>query len=176
MNTTLKAALIGSGTLLAAAAIAAGTLSPTAKPAAVQTPLPAAVKTQLPGLTPASGEPDLPGLRDAHPAPGQVVQAAGPFDDRFALDRVVLSAAGVTGGIHITSDVSDLLELQIVAGFYDNNGNLLATGRYEHHLEENGHSHAGTPTETEDFSIPVPVEAQGKAVAASIGVPVLVNE
>jgi hypothetical protein len=177
MKTKLKAALIGGGTFLAAAAIIAGTLSQTPDPASAETPRQAAtVKTTLPGLTPASGEPDLPALRTLHPKQGQAIQAHGPFDDRFVLDRLTFTTAGATGTIRITSDVSDLLELQILAGFYDTQGKLVGTGRYDHHLEEDGHTHAGPPVETETFTIPVPKSLHGTAVSAAVGVPILVNE
>lgn len=86
------------------------------------------------------------------------------------------TASGATGTIHITSDVSDLLELQIIAGFYDEQGKILGTGLYDHHLEEDGHTHAGPPNETETFTIPVPANLRGKAVSAAVGVTVLVNE
>lgn len=177
MKTKLKAALVGGGTLLAAAAVTAAALSQPAAPVSAETLRPAAtVKTSLPGLAPASGEPELPGLLNAHPKQGQAIQVKGPFDDRFVLDRLTFTAGAASGTIRITSDVSDLLELQILAGFYDNQGKLLGTGRYEHHLEEDGHTHAGPPTETETFTIPVPKNLHGTAVSTAVGVPVLVNE
>lgn len=177
MKTTLKAALIGGGTLVAATAVMAAILGQAPHPAAAETPRPAAtVKTSLPGLVPAEGEPDLPALRNVHPKRGQATQVAGPFDDRFVLERLAVTAGSATGIIRITSDVSDLLELQILAGFYDEQGKLVGTGRYVHHTEEDGHAHAGPPAETEKFSIPVPKNLRGKAVSAAIGVPVLVNE
>jgi hypothetical protein len=177
MHPKMKAVLIGGATLLAAAAVLAGTLNQPAGPAAAETPRPAAtVQTTLPGLLPASGEPELPALEGTKPLQGRAVQVKGPFDDRFVLEQLVFTPAGASGTIRITSDVSDLLELQILAGFYDEQGKLLGTGRYVHHAEEDGHSHSGPPSETEKFSIPVPENLRDKAVSAAVGVPVLVNE
>ena len=39
---------------------------------------PSGARTQLVGLEPATGEPALPGLRTAHPAPGAVPSARSP--------------------------------------------------------------------------------------------------
>jgi hypothetical protein len=173
----MKVTLIGAGTLVAAAAAVAGTLSQPTGPASAEAPRPAAtVQASLPGLAHASGEPELAGLQTVHPRKGQAVQVKGPFDDRFVFEQLTFTPAGATGTIRVTSDVSDLLELQILAGFYDDHGKLLGTGRFEHHLVEDGHTHAGPPSETEKFTIPIPKALQGKAASASVGVPVLVNE
>jgi hypothetical protein len=138
-----------------------------------------AARTSFPGLEPAASEPQLPGLTALRPRPGEVVQAAGPFDDRFLLRDLRLDAGTLYGSAQITSDVSDVLEFEALAGFYDEQGRLLGTGRFVHHLDE-GHVHegeqAGPPSELAEFSIPVPAEAAGRAVSAAVGVPVLVNE
>lgn len=136
----------------------------------------ATVQTSFPSLTAAHGEPVLPGLQEAHPAPGQVIQARGPFDDRFVLEGTAFTGAAASGNIRITSDVSDLLELQIVAGFHDEKGALLGIRRFEHHAGAEGHNHEGPPSETKEFTIDVPADMVGKAVSAVLGVPVLVNE
>jgi hypothetical protein len=145
-----------------------------------QPPWPAAAaRTSFHGLVPASSEPRLPRLADLHPAPGQVVQARGPFDDRFVLGGLSLDSCGLHGGATITSDVSDVLEFEALAGFYDEHGALVGTGRFVYHLDEStpsAESHAGPPSERQDFTIEVPAEAQGRAVSAAVGVPVLVNE
>lgn len=178
MKPTLQAAFIGAAAVLAAAGIGAATLAHSGDPSpAALSPQPSVtLQTSFPGLAPAAGEPELPGLREAHPATGQVTQVSGPFDDRFTLENTAIAAGTVTGKIRITSDVSDLLELQIIAGFYDSQGNLLGTGRFEHHLGEQGHDHSGPPAETEEFSIPMPDDLKGTPVSAALGVPVLVNE
>jgi hypothetical protein len=92
------------------------------------------------------------------------------------LENLTFEGTAATGAVRITSDVSDLLELQVLAGFYDDQGTLLGTARFVHHLGSEGHNHAGPPEEREEFSIPVPADFQARAVSASVGVPVLVNE
>jgi hypothetical protein len=137
----------------------------------------AAARTSFPGLTPATGEPTLPGLATASPAPGTVAQVPGPFDDRFRLQGLVFDGRAVTGTVAVTSDVSDLLELEVLAGFYDREGTLVGTAREVHHLDEStvAPDHEGPPELDYRFEIAVPDEADG-AVAAAVGVPVLVNE
>lgn len=137
----------------------------------------AAARTSFPDLTPATGEPTLPGLATASPAPGSVAQVPGPFDDRFRLERLVFDDRAVTGTVVVTSDVSDLLELEVLAGFYDREGTLVGTAREVHHLDEStvAPDHEGPPDEDYAFEIAVPAGVDG-AVAAAVGVPVLVNE
>lgn len=135
-----------------------------------------AARTSFPGLRPPHGEPTLADLHTAAAVPGTVTQLRGPFDDRFELRRMALEGHVVTGSLEITSDVSDLLELQVLAGFYDRHGSLLGTGRFVHHLEEDGHRHAGPPRETEHFEITAPPRIRDRVAAAAVGVPVLVNE
>jgi len=138
-----------------------------------------AARTSFPGLQPAAAEPTIPGLDRISPAPDSVVQAPGPFDDRFQLEGLALDADGVHGAVLVVSDVSDLLELEVLAGFYDADGRLLGTGRFVHHLDESTADHAhetATPNEREEFVIPVPADLQGAVVSAAVGVPVLVNE
>jgi len=138
-----------------------------------------AARTALPDLTPASGPPTLESLETVAPAPGQVVQAAGPFDDRFRLSGLRFDGRTLTGTATVTSDVSEILELEAVAGFYDRDGRLLGTARDVYHLDESagGHAeHEGTPDERHPIRITVPAPLRGQAVAAAVGIPVLVNE
>jgi hypothetical protein len=137
----------------------------------------AAARTSFPGLTPASGAPALPSLSTLHPAPGSVVEAEGPFDDRFRFRRLAFDGSVLTGTAEITSDVSDVLEFEAVAGFYDRSGALVGTARHTYHLDESQvEPHDGPPDETQHFKIVVPPRLRGAAVAAAVGVPVLVNE
>ena len=138
----------------------------------------AAVRTSFPDLAPAPGEPVLPSLQTLHPAAGSVVEAAGPFDDRFHVRRLAFDGSTVSGTAVITSDVSDLLELQAQAGFYDRHGVLVGTASDAYHLDESAVDHAevGVPVEEHRFSIRVPRALRGVVVAAAVGVPVLVNE
>lgn len=136
----------------------------------------AAARTTFPGLASAEGEPDLSGLRTTRPSQGQILQVQGPFDDRLVFEGLAFDGQAATGAVRITSDVSDLLELQVLAGFYDGRGNLLGTARFVHHLGSEGHSRSGPSDEGEEFTIPVPAGLQSRAVSAAVGVPVLVNE
>lgn len=139
---------------------------------------PFAVATTLPGLVAPTGEPQLASIARLHPTAGAIVPAAGPFDDRFVLQDLRFDGAQVSGTVDVTSDVSEVLELQVLAGFYDTTGALLGTERFVHHLTDDGgtDSTTGTPQEHTVFSIAVPAEFAGRAVSASLGVPVLVNE
>ena len=135
-------------------------------------------QTTLADLAPAQGEPTLEGLADAAPAAGEVGTVSGPFDDRYSFGRLRLDGAAVTGAVRVTSDVSDLLELQVLAGFYDARGRLLGTGRATHHLDEDSAhaTHAGPPSELEEFRIAAPRGIADRVASAAVGVPVLVNE
>ena len=133
-----------------------------------------AARTALPGLVVPTGEPTLPSLTSLSPKPGRVLQAAGPFDDRFVLERPQFDGAQVTAVVRITSDVSDLLDLQVLAGFYDRSGTLLGTARTEQHSD--GEEHAGPPEQSHPVRVPVPPELAGRAASAAVGVTVLVNE
>ncbi len=136
-----------------------------------------AAKTSFPDLAPATGDPVLPSLDALHPAPGTVVQAAGPFDDRFDLTGLAFDGKTLNGSATITSDVSDILEFEALAGFYDRDGVLLGTARDSYHLDESHQqAHEGSPDEARTFSIAVPPSLEGEAVSAAVGVPVLVNE
>ena len=134
--------------------------------------------TEFAGLEPASGDATLPGLVSASPEPGTVAQVAGPFDDRFTLSRLSVADGVVTGRVLVTSDVSELLELEVVAGFYDADGRFLGSGRSVHHHDESqGHAQDARPSgETEAFRIGAPRRFAAQVSAAVVGVPVLVNE
>ena len=151
-----------------------------AAPGAVEESLdPATVAaTELPGLEPATGEPELAGIDTASPAPGEVVQVPGPFDDRFTTDHLSVAGGAVSGRLLITSDVSEVLELQVLAGFYDERGTYLGTGRAVYHVDE-GSDHAedaGPPSQLQEFHVVAPRRYADQVAAATIGVPVLVNE
>lgn len=137
-----------------------------------------AARTSFPDVAPVPGPPTLPSLSTLRPAPGTVVEAAGPFDDRFRFHRLVFDGATVSGTAQITSDVSEVLEFEAVAGFYDRHGALVGTARDVYHLDESTSelSHEGLPDEAQHIRIRVPRDLRGVAVAAAVGVPVLVNE
>jgi len=133
-------------------------------------------RTRFPGLVAASGEPTLAGLTSVKPRPGVVVRVAGPFDDRFTLSKLAFNGSRVSGRVLVTSDVSEILDFEAVAGFYGPAGNLLGTNRFVHHGSEESHTQAGPPSQLQTFSIAVPEKLRGQAVSAAVGVPVLVNE
>lgn len=136
-----------------------------------------AARTTFPDLPAPSGDATLAGLPGLAPSPGSVVQVRGPFDDRFRLTGLRFDGSTLTGTVQVTSDVSELLELEVLAGFYDDQGRLLGTAREVQHAD--GHSHGpndGPSAETTAFRIAVPGGLSGRAVAAGVGVPVLVNE
>lgn len=137
-----------------------------------------AVATTLPGLTAPTGQPQLASIRTLHPQSGALVQATGPFDDRFALDALAFDGTSVSGSVRVTSDVSAVLDLEVVAGFYDAGGAFIGTARFSYHATDDGPTDpvTGTPVETIPFQVAVPAEFAGRAASASVGVPVLVNE
>jgi hypothetical protein len=136
------------------------------------------VQTSFPDLATPTGEPGLAGIDTATPGVGDVVAVAGPFDDRFTLARLRVRAGEVSGRLTISSDVSDVLELQVLAGFYDADGAFLGIGRATFHLDEATEEPAGTgsPSELEEFRIAAPERYAAQVASATIGVPVLVNE
>ena len=139
----------------------------------------AVVATSFPDLAAPTGEPDLDGIDTADPAPGSVVPVAGPFDDRFVLSGLRIEGGTVTGRLRVTSDVSEVLELQVLAGFYDDTGSFLGSGRAVFHLDESaGHvpEQTGSPSELQEFRIEAPSANVAHVASATIGVPVLVNE
>lgn len=137
---------------------------------------PLASATSFPDLAAPTGDPGLPGLEDAAPASaGTVGTVEGPFDDRFRWQGLRLAGAKVSGAVDITSDVSDLLELQVLAGFYDRDGRLLATARFTHHATGD-EEHTGPPSENEPFTITAPAAVRAKVASAAVGVTSLVNE
>ena len=133
-------------------------------------------QASFPGLAAPSGEPELDGILQAKPRPGEIAQVVGPFDERFELEGLTFDGSTVRGAVRVTSDVSAVLELQVIAGFYNEQGALLGTDRFVHHLADDGDSHTGAPEERQDFAIEVPAELAGQAVSVALGVPVLVNE
>lgn len=131
------------------------------------------VQTSFTGLPTPTGDPELVGLATAHPSPGKVAWVKGPFDDRFHISHARFNGSALRGEVDITSDVSTLLELQVLAGFYDAGGQYLGEGRWTLHSDDHDLGH---PDESVDFVVKVPSAYAGKAVAAAAGVPVLVNE
>ena len=125
------------------------------------------VPTTVPALSPAP-DPVLIALRSAAATRG-VGQVAGPFDDRFTVSGVRVAGGVLTGDLTITSDVSDIVDLEVLAGFYDRTGRLLTTASWTRHTDGDS---VGRPDEHVRFTVRGPAGA----AAVRFGVPVLVNE
>ena len=106
------------------------------------------------------------------PAPGTVTLAQGPFDDRFTLDGLALATGTVTALLTITSDVSDLINLEVAVAFYGTDGALLGTGRQVTGTDESEpfHTTAGVA------GLPLRIDGPVGASSAVVRIPVLVNE
>lgn len=176
----MKPVLVAAGAATLAAAVVAGTWlalgTDDADPSgAAATPI--GMVTTFPDLPAPTGEPELPGIRSIAPEPGSVGRIPGPFDSRFVTHELAFDGTEVTGSLEVTSDVSELLDLQVLAGFYDTSGAYLGEGRWTYHLDEAHHEEqGGHPDEHATFRVAVPDRFAGKAASAAIGVPVLVNE
>ncbi len=178
-SAVLVAVAVGTG-IGATAGTASGPEAASASATAEPAPAATAV-TSFPDLATADSDtPTLASLASAGPAAGTVTQAAGPFDDRFVLQDLAFSGDGVTGSVEVTSDVSEVIELEVVAGFYGTDGALLGQESFVLHADEeesgHAHTHSGPPEEVHEFAVPVPPALAGTAVSAAVGVPVLVNE
>ncbi|MFF0434792.1 hypothetical protein ACFYU9_21470 [Streptomyces sp. NPDC004327] len=181
LTRTTKAAVLG---LLAPAALLAltGCGGPSADAGQDKAPEPAATAAApVTFPAPRTAPPAAPTLAPA-PAKGEVRIEQGPFTDRVRLTRLTLPPKpAVTGHLTITSDVSDVLALELRAAFYDATGHLLGTGSFQYQ-EEGEAAHAGdvhkgprAVGEGIDFTIPAK-NLKGTPASAVISVPVLVNE
>ncbi|MFE3187690.1 hypothetical protein ACFXHA_01695 [Nocardia sp. NPDC059240] len=112
--------------------------------------------------------------------PGEVRLTPGPFTDRVRLSGTRLDGATVHGTLAVTSDVSDLLALEVRADFYDASGHLVGSGRFERADGESAAgSHAGNGHVAGDDGIAFTITAapaDAAVAAAVLSIPVLVNE
>ncbi|MEV7087743.1 hypothetical protein AB0O07_17880 [Streptomyces sp. NPDC093085] len=127
---------------------------------------------------------------------GEVRIEEGPFTDRVSIKDLTLTAdstsgsssssgsgSGSTVGGHltITSDVSDVLALELRAAYYDAKGRLVGTGTFQYQEEgedsEGGHHHDGPRAAADGIDFKAPATTlTGTATSAVLSVPVLVNE
>ncbi|MER5727551.1 hypothetical protein ABT084_04200 [Streptomyces sp. NPDC002138] len=142
---------------------AAGSAAPVALPAPRSAPAPAPVLAR-----PA--------------AQGEVRIEEGPFTDRVKLTALKLTdKASVTGHLTITSDISDVLALEVGAAYYDASGHLLGTTKFQYQEEgedaQGGDHHDGPRAAAAgiDFTVPAGQFAQAPA-SVVLSLPVLVNE
>ncbi|MFI1916647.1 hypothetical protein [Nocardia sp. NPDC020380] len=108
--------------------------------------------------------------------PGEIRLAPGPFTDRVAVTATRLDGPTVRGKLAVTTEVSEILALEVHAAFYDSTGNLLGTAIFQH--SDEGHAAAGPHTPHDDgldFEITAP-PATATVSAAVLSIPVLVNE
>ncbi|KPI33863.1 hypothetical protein OV450_6255 [Actinobacteria bacterium OV450] len=115
---------------------------------------------------------------------GEVRVEQGPFTDRVRLTALALAPAGkpgVTGHLAVTSDVSDVLALDLRAAYYDADGRLLGTGTF-HYQEEgadaSGADHHDGPRAAGDgidFTVPAD-QLTSTPASAVLTLPVLVSE
>lgn len=114
-------------------------------------------------------------------AKGEVRLEQGPFTDRVKITGSALAAGStVTGHLAVTSDVSELIALELSAAYYDADGRLLGTGSFQY-AEEGHDDHGGAHTPAAegagiDFEVRPKASLTGTPTSAVLSVPVLVNE
>ncbi|MFG3284148.1 hypothetical protein [Streptomyces sp. NPDC048111] len=112
-------------------------------------------------------------------AGGEVSLEQGPFTDRIKVTGTALAGGAVTGHLAVTSDVSELIALELRAAYYGADGRLLGTGSFQY-AEEGHDEHSGGHTPAAegpgiDFTVR-PGPLSGTPAGAVLSVPVLVNE
>ncbi|MEU0835224.1 hypothetical protein [Streptomyces sp. NPDC005969] len=118
------------------------------------------------------------------PAPhqGEVRIEDGPFTDRVRLMGLTLTTKpAVTGHLAITSDVSDVLALELRAAYYDSHGRLLGTGTFQYQEEgedaHGSHHHDGPRAAGDGIDFTVPAKHLSSTPASAVvSIPTLVNE
>jgi hypothetical protein len=166
-------------TALLGSALVAGVLLATGVLAGCSPDTPVAV-SRVPGTGAATTAPGptagaVPTVLPTPVAAGTVGRVPGPFDDRLALTGTRLDADGVHTRVTVTSDVSDILALEVTAAFYDSHGRLLGSGRVvrgEQHDATGSH----VPDESLDLVVPAAPAYAARTASAVLTVPVLVNE
>lgn len=134
---------------------------------------PAPTPAAAPMAAPRSAEPPAAAVSVA---PGEVRLTPGPFTDRVRLSGTRLEGATVRGTLAITTDVSDVLALEVSAAFYDAGGHLVGTGTFAHADEE---PVSGGPHVPSNDGIPFTITSapsDASVAAAVLSIPVLVNE
>ncbi|OIJ88408.1 hypothetical protein [Streptomyces colonosanans] len=165
----LGALVLGIATLTGCGGSGHGDARPRAAAAQVALPAPRTAPAPAPTLTPA-------------PRGGEVRIEQGPFTDRIRLAHLTLTKKpAVTGHLKITSDVSDVLALELRAAYYDAHGRLLGTGDFEYQKEgEDAHGaehHDGPRAGRDGIDVVIPAKhLTDTPAAAVVSVPVLVNE
>ncbi|WP_157514069.1 hypothetical protein [Nocardia concava] len=134
---------------------------------------PAPKPAAAPAAAPRTAEPPAAAVSVA---PGEVRLSPGPFTDRVRLSGTRLEGATVRGTLAITTDVSDVLALELNAAFYDAGGRLVGTGTFAHADEEPVSGGPHVPS-NDGISFAITSAPSDASVAAAVlSIPVLVNE
>lgn len=167
---TVPALLVGALLLGASSACAASSA-----PGGSAGALPASRAALSPGPT---AEP-APATLATPPAPGMVGRRSGPFDDRYELRQTALAGGVASARLVVTSDVSALITVELVADFYDVSGRLLGTSTTVH-SEDHGSDPATPDAQAEQNGVPLTVAAdpawRAQVSSVVLSVPTLVNE
>jgi hypothetical protein len=109
--------------------------------------------------------------------PGEVRVTPGPFTDRIQLAGTRLDGPTVHGTLAITTDVSDVLALEVQAAFYDATGRLVGTGTFRHADEDAMGGGGAHVPHNDGIDFTITAAPAGAAVSAAVlSIPVLVNE
>ncbi|MFE4855831.1 hypothetical protein [Streptomyces sp. NPDC056670] len=113
-------------------------------------------------------------------ASGEVRLEQGPFTDRVKMTGGALGAGPiVTGHLAVTSDVSELIALELRAAYYGADGKLLGTGSFQYAEEGHDEHKGGHTPAAEGAGIDFEIRARGLTgtpTSAVLSIPVLVNE
>lgn len=149
--------------------LAVGAAGCTSGRAPVADPEPRPVSVQ--GTAPRPEASPVPRL-SVVPAVGTVAIGAGPFDDRFRLRATRLRGTTLTGLLSVTSDVSELIDLEARADCYDRAGRLRGSVRQ---VVREGDGASGDAS-AEKGGTPLRMSCPSGTASAVLSVPVLVNE
>ena len=104
---------------------------------------------------------------------GTVSVADGPFTDRLRITELQLSGSAVTGSLAVTSDVSEVLNLELRVDFYGAAGDLLGSNRQVFTAQDTEPFHSTSGVVGLPITVPAPLLGSHSAV---VSIPVLVNE
>lgn len=120
----------------------------------------------------------------APPRAGTVRLVAGPFTDRLHLQRLTVvrrPGVAVSGSFAQVADVSELLDLEVRADFYDDSGRLLGsrtTVLGQSDVIRTARGGAGPDRSGGDvaFTVSAPAAVAARVSSALVSIPMLVNE
>jgi len=163
--------------LLLAACTGAQGSSPGAPSSAAQVALDAAVGAAAVASESPAAAPSPAGSVGGGVAAGTVALAPGPFLDRVRLTALHLGPTAVTGTLDVTSDVSEIITLEVSVAFYDGAGTLLGSSSQLFSTADTEPFHTTSGVVGLPLTVPVPAQVTaGSPRSAVLGIPVLVNE